>query len=165
MTRLLTIIFSLAVATAFGRTAFGQQDDSVLGTWTIVSIDDVRPDGSKHPVFGSSLEGLLIFDAGGRYSSQLCVSDRPKFAANDRTKGTPEENQAAVKGCNPHWGRYSVSVADKTITFHIEHALFKNWEGTEQKRSFTVVGDELTYTIPNPSERGVNPIVVWKRAK
>jgi hypothetical protein len=102
---------------------------------------------------------------GGRYSLQLCESDRPKFAANDRNKGTPEENQAAVKGCNPHWGRYSVSFTDKTISFHIEHALFKNWEGTEQKRSFTLIGDELTYTIPNPSERGVNPVVVWKRVK
>jgi hypothetical protein len=165
MTRLVTIILSLAAAIAFGRTAFGQQDNPVLGTWTIVSIDDVRPDGSKRPVFGSSLEGVLIFDAAGRYSLQLCESDRPKFTTNDRNKGTPEENQAAVKGCNPHWGRYTVSVTDKTISFHIEHALFKNWEGTEQRRSFTLEGDELTYTIPNPSERGVNPVVVWKRAK
>jgi hypothetical protein len=165
MTRLLAIILSLAAAAAFGRTAFGQQDNPVLGTWTIVSIDNVRPDGSKQPVFHSSLEGMLIFDAAGRYSMQLCETDRLKFAANDRTKGTPEENQAAVKGCNPHWGRYSVNVADKTISFHIEHALFKNWEGTEQKRSFALAGDELTYTIPNPSEGGMNPVVVWKRAK
>jgi hypothetical protein len=165
MTRILTIIFILATATTFGGAAFGQQDNPLVGTWTIVSIDDVRPDGSKRAIFGSSLEGVLIFDAGGRYSLQLCESDRPKFAANDRTKGTPEENQAAVKGCNPHWGRYSVSLGDKTISFKIDHALFKNWEGTEQKRSFTLVGDELTYSIPNPSENGVNPVVVWKRAK
>jgi hypothetical protein len=165
MTRLLTIVFSLAALTALDGVAFGQQDNPVVGTWTIVSIDDVRPDGSKHAVFGSSLEGVLIFDAEGRYSLQLCETERPKFAANDRNKGTPEENQAAVKGCNPHWGRYSVDVAGKTINFHIDHALFKNWEGTEQKRSFKLVGDELTYSIPNPSERGVNPVVVWKRAK
>jgi hypothetical protein len=65
MTRLLTILLSLVAATAFGRTAVGQQDNPVLGTWTIISIDDVRPDGSKHPIFASSLEGMLIFDAGG----------------------------------------------------------------------------------------------------
>ena len=49
---------------------------------------------------------------------------------------TAEENAAAVHGCNPHWGRYSVIVADKTIIFKTDHALFKNWEGTEQKRLF-----------------------------
>jgi hypothetical protein len=49
MIRLLTIILSLAAATAFGRTAFSQQDNPVLGTWTIVSIDDVRPDIALRP--------------------------------------------------------------------------------------------------------------------
>jgi hypothetical protein len=165
MKRVLIGIFAALVPTAFGHTALGQQDNPVLGSWTIVSINDVRPDGSKHPVFASSLEGMLIFDADGRYSMQLCESGRPKFAAGDRYKGTPEENAAAVRGCNPHWGRYSVNQADHTIVFKIDHALFKNWEGTEQKRSFTLAGDELTYTIPNPSEKGVNPVVVWKRLK
>jgi hypothetical protein len=165
MKRVVMAVIVALVPAAFGQTALAQQDDPVLGTWTIVSINDVRPDGSKHPVFGSSLEGMLIFDAAGRYSMQLCESGRPKFAAGDRYKGTPEENAAAVHGCNPHWGRYAVNQADQTIVFKIDHALFKNWEGTEQKRSFTLTGDELSYRIPNPSEKGVNPVVVWKRLK
>jgi len=165
MTRLLTIIVVVGAAVVFGRTASGQQDNPVLGAWTRVSVDDVRPDGSKHPLFGRNPEGMLVFDAGGRYSLQICDSARPKFAANDRLKGTPEENQAAVRGCNPHWGRYSVSLGDKAINFKIDHALFKNWEGTEQKRSFTLVGDELIYNVPNPSEGNVNPVLVWKRTK
>jgi hypothetical protein len=165
MKRVLMAVIVALVPAAFAQTALGQQDNPVLGTWTIVSINDVRPDGSKHPVFSSSLEGMLMFDAGGHYSSQLCVSGRPKFAAGDRYKGTPEENAAAVHGCNPHWGRYLVNQADQTIVFKIDHALFTNWEGTEQKRSFTIVGDELTYRIPNPSEKGVNPVVVWRRLR
>jgi hypothetical protein len=165
MKRVLTAAISTLVPAAFGQTALSQQDNPLLGSWTIVSIDDVRPDGSKHPVFGSSLEGMLIFDAEGRYSMQLCETDRPKFAAGDRSKGTPEENAAAVHGCNPHWGRYSVDQADQTIVFKIDHALFKNWEGTVQKRSFKLSGDELSYRIPNPSETGVNPVVVWKRLR
>ncbi len=165
MKRVLVGVIAVLVISAFGQTALGQQGNPVLGTWTIVSIDDVRPDGSKHPVFASRLEGMLIFDSGGRYSLQVCETGRPKFAAGDRYKGTPEENAAAVRGCNPHWGRYSVNLADQTIVFKIDHALFKNWEGTEQKRSFTLKGDELTYRIPNPSEKGVNPVVVWRRLR
>jgi hypothetical protein len=165
MKRVLMAVIVALVPAAFAQRALGQQDNPVLGTWTIVSINDVRPDGSQHPVFASSLEGMLIFDAGGHYSSQLCVSGRPKFAAGDRYRGTPEENAAAVHGCNPHWGRYSVSLADKTIVFDIDHALYRNWEGTEQKRKFTITGDELSYGVPNPSDNAANPLVVWKRWK
>jgi hypothetical protein len=164
-TRLLTIIVFVGAAVVFGCTASGQQDNQVLGTWTLVSVEDVRPDGRKPPLFGPNPEGMLVFDARGRHSLQICDSARLKFAANDRLKSTPEENQAAVRGCNPHWGRYSVSPGNKTVNFKIDHALFKNWEGTEQKRSFTLVGDELTYNVPNPSEGSVNPVLVWKRTK
>jgi hypothetical protein len=148
--------------------AVGQEKalkEQLVGTWTIVSVDDVRPDGSRVSLFGPDPQGVLMFDANGRYSLQLCSVGRPKFASNNRLKGTPEENQAIVHGCNPHWGRYSVNEADRTILFQIDHAMYPNWEGTQQKRSFTLTGDELKYTVPTPTIAGANPVVVWKRAK
>ncbi len=145
--------------------AVAQSAKDLAGSWTLVSVDNVRPDGSKLPLFGPSPQGTLMFDAGGRYSIQICSTGRPKFASNDRMKGTAEENQAAVVGCNPHWGRYSVNAADRVILFQIDHATYTNWEGTEQKRSFTLTGDELKYSVPNPSATGANPVVVWSRAK
>ena len=77
-------------------------------------------------------------------------------------QGTPEENKAAVHGCNPHWGRYAVT-EDGAILFKIEHAMFANWEGTEQKRLYTIKGDELTYKVPTASAGGTAQLV-WKRA-
>jgi hypothetical protein len=145
--------------------AAAQSAKDLVGSWTLVAIDNVRPDGSKIPLFGPSPQGTLMFDASGRYSIQICSTGRPKFASNDRTKGTTEENQAAVQGCNPHWGRYSVNAADRIILFQIDHATYTNWEGTEQKRSFTLTGDELKYSVPNPSATGANPVVIWRRAK
>lgn len=161
--------FMFAAATVLtlvcGHAAFAQNANPLLGTWTLVSVNDERPDGSKVPLLGSDPQGILMFDAVGHYSLQICNTGRPKFAANDRMKGTAEENEAAVHGCNPHWGRYSVNEAGKTIAFMIDHALYTNWEATEQKRSFTLSGDELRYFIPNPSEGGANPVVIWKHAK
>ena len=80
-----------------------------------------------------------------RHRGQICSPRFTKFAANNRMAGTPEEYKAAVHGCNPHWGHYSV--AHRAITFKIEHAMYANWEGTEQKRPFTIKGDELTYKV------------------
>ncbi|MEW6768239.1 MAG: lipocalin-like domain-containing protein [Pseudomonadota bacterium] len=156
------LIAAFLTAVPFSQ-SFAQQS-KLLGAWTIVSVNDERTDGSKAPLYGANPQGFLIFDSAGRYSLQLCAAERPKFAANDRTKGTPDEYKAAVQGCNPHWGHYTVDEAGKTINFKIEHAMFANWEGTEQKRSFSIESDTLRYTVPISPVGGTNPVVVWKRA-
>jgi hypothetical protein len=58
---------------------------------------------------------------------------------------------------------YSVNEADKSITFRIETSTFPNFNATEQKRAFTLVGDELTYTVPAFSGGGT-AVAKWKRA-
>jgi Lipocalin-like domain len=141
--------------------AFAQQMKDLVGTWSVVSSENTLPDGKKVLPFGPNPVGVLTFDSDGRYSLQICIPDRPKFAGN-RASGTPEENKAAVQGCNPHWGRYTV--ADGAIIFKIEHALYTNWEGTEQKRPFTISGDNLTYKVPEASTGGTATLV-WTRAK
>jgi Lipocalin-like domain len=103
-------------------------------------------------------------DADGHYVLVIARADLPKVASNNRTTATPEENKAIVQGSGAHFGTVSVNAADKTITFKIETSLFPNWDGTEQKRPFTVTGDELTYTVPAASGGGI-ATVVWKRAK
>jgi len=134
----------------------------LVGTWTLVSATATNPDGSKVLTFGPDGQGMLVFDAKGRYSLQICRPGRAKFASNSRDKGTPAENQATVQGCNPHWGKYTVS--DGAIIFNIEHAMFPNWEGIQQKRTFTITGDQLKYVVPAASAGGTAE-VIWKRAK
>jgi hypothetical protein len=150
-----------AVALAPDR-ARGQSANDLVGTWTAVSNNGVSPDGTRVQAFGPNPVGILIFDTGGRYTLQICSAERPKFASNSRVQGTPEEYKAAVHGCNPHWGRYSVT--DGSIVFKIEHAMYPNWEGLEQKRPFSISGDELTYKVPAASVGGTTELV-WKRAK
>jgi hypothetical protein len=142
----------------------GASAKQLVGTWTLVSASGTLPDGKKVQTFGPDPQGLLIFNANGRYSLQICRSNRAKFASNNREKGTPEENQASVHGCNPHWGKYSVNEKDRAIVFQIEYAMFPNWEGTKQERSFTITGNELKYFVPTASAGGTAD-VVWRRAK
>ncbi len=163
MKRFFAAMAAFSLMFAYGHTAFAQHNP-LVGTWMIVSVNNERADGTKVPLFGPEPQGMLTFDAKGRYSLQLCSSGRPKFAANDRAKGTPEEYKAAIIGCNPHWGRYAIDEASKIITFKIDHATYANWEGTEQKRSFTLANGVLTYHVPNPETTGANAVVTWKRA-
>jgi len=74
-------------------------------------------------------------------------SGLPKFPSNNRQAGAPEENKAVVQGALPT----SVSKTDKTFTVQIEGTTFANWIGTDQKRPFTISGDELKWTTPPTS--------------
>jgi hypothetical protein len=149
-------------------TAWAQQKAAskkdIEGSWVLVSQSTTTSDGKKIQAFGSDPKGLLVFLPSGAYTLQICSAQRPKFASNARDKGTPEENQAAVRGCNPHWGKYAVDAKTQSIVFDIQHAMYPNWEGTRQERKFTVSGDRLTYFVPTASVGGTADLV-WRRAK
>ena len=139
--------------------------DQLVGTWTIVSVDNVAPDGTKRQIFGPNPKGILILDPGGRYAQILVRPGRPKFASNNRLQGTLEENKAAQEGAVGTFGNWSINEADKTIVVRIEGAVYPNQEGTDGKRSITsLTADELRWVNPAPGSGGKTE-TVWRRAK
>jgi hypothetical protein len=160
---LLCLGVALLPGEAVGQQAERTLKDQLVGTWVLVSIYNERQDGSRFEPFGANPTGILMFDANGRISLQILGSGLPKFAANNRREGTPEENKAIVQGSICYFGTYSVSEADHTLNYHVESSSFPNFNGADQKRSFTLTGDELTYT--GPTSTGGTSHVVWKRAK
>jgi len=139
--------------------------EQLVGTWTLVSADTVGKDGSKSPNFGPNPKGMLIFEANGRYSAMLMSSGRPKFASNNRAKGTPEENKAAVQGSIAFFGTYSVDEATKTLMSRVEGSTFPNSEGGVQKRTITrLTANEFKYINP-ATTTGETAEAVWKRVK
>jgi lipocalin-like protein len=142
---------------------FAQTAKDLAGTWTLVS-NVSEQGGNKTDTFGPNPKGILIVDASGRYVLAVARAGLPKVASNNRTTATPEENKAIVQGSITHFGTLSVNAEDKTITFKIETSTFPNWDGIEQKRPFTITGDELQYMVPAQSGGGTGT-VVWKRAK
>jgi len=156
---------SAALLLAFAAPVAAQSAKSLVGTWQIVSTENVDPSGKTTQQMGANPQGQLIFTPNGRYSLTLARSDLPKFAANSRDKGTAAENQAVVAGSIAHSGRYSVDEKEKSFTYHPETSTYPNWLGTSQKRVFTVSGDELRYTNPVGSAGGQRVDLVWKRVQ
>lgn len=138
----------------------------LAGTWALVAADDVLPDGSRVPAYGSAPAGLLIVDAQGRYSLQLFRTDRPRFAAGDKRRGTPAEFESAVLGMSSHVGWIDVDAAAHVLTFHIALAAYPNWEGTSQRRQFELVDEVLTYRLPAQAGSSANiPLTAWRRVE
>jgi hypothetical protein len=168
--------FGLSVMAALGLAllpsgASAQQKplkDLLVGSWTLLLVDEVKADGSQMPDFGPNPLGTLIFTADGHYSLQIMRAGRPKFVSNSPAQGTPDEMKADLQGMISHFGAYTASDADKTVTFRIEGSSFPNWEGTKQTRSITAITNEvLTYTFRPPG--GIAEIdhaeLAWKRTK
>jgi hypothetical protein len=156
-TALLLLVLGVLVGLAAAQGAKG-----LVGTWTIVASDTLDEAGKRTPTFGPNPRGVLIFTADGRYSLTLARTTLPKFASNNRTKGTPEENQAIVSGSLSHFGKYTAD--GKAFTFNVETSTFPNWDGTTQQRPYTLSGEELRYSTAAASGGG-RAELIWKRVK
>ena len=140
--------------------ALAAEPSPFAGTWTLVAADVIRPDGTRAHDYGESPQGLLMVDAAGRYSVQIYQSERPRFASGKKDAGTAAEYQAAILGCSTHFG--TIAVDGQVMTVRLERSSFPNQEGTEQRRTFELRGDELSYRVP-PRPDGAVPVSVWRR--
>lgn len=138
--------------------------EQLVGTWKLVSNDNVAPNGEKRKLFGSNPKGLVIYEANGWYAQIQINPDRPKFKGKTRLDGTAEENKALVHGTAGHFGTWSVDEASKTLTVRQEVNIFPNDDGLVAKRTITLTGNQLKVTNPNPSSGGTAEIV-WERVK
>ena len=152
-------IVGLAMVAASVATASAQTiKEQLVGTWTLVSLVEQYQDGRKETApFGPNLKGQLMLDRTGRFSLQL-IGERPKTAGNPRNPVGP-----AVA----YFGTYSVSEGDKSLTYHVERATITAFEGTDQKATVTITGDDMSYVrAPIPSPEGTFvPTLTWKRVK
>lgn len=156
-----------ALTLAFAANAADQKTGTLakqlLGTWTLVT-DTIDQGGTKLEPFGPTPKGTMLFTSNGRFAIVITRPDVPKFASNNRSTGTPEENKASVQGGIGYFGTYTVSEADKTVNLHLDGSTYPNWAGMDQKRIMQLKGDDLTVTNPTSSLGGA-AVLVWKRDK
>jgi hypothetical protein len=57
----------LWVGFAAPSTAVAQTAKDLVGAWTLISSDTVRPDGIKIPTFGDDPTGIIIFTSDSRF--------------------------------------------------------------------------------------------------
>jgi hypothetical protein len=145
---------------AKGKTA--SLEKQIQGSWGLVSLY-IEKDGEKINPFGDPPRGSMILMPNGRFSVIFLNSTLPKFAANNRRKGTVEENQAVVQGSLAYFGSYKVMDSkEHMVSFNIEGSTYPNWDGEEQKLIMNVAGDEMRVVNPTPSVGGTG-YPVWKR--
>ena len=140
------------------------QTPSVVGTWTLAAAIVIRPNGDTTDDYGPGPHGLAVFTADGHYVIEIYRVARPRFAANDKQRGTADEYREASVGMSAHFGTFQLDAVHGTLTFNIEGASFPNWEGLRQARQFTLVGDTLSWRVP-PRPDGSVPVSRFVRVR
>jgi hypothetical protein len=162
---IIMLFLLIALNTAMAQKTKQIKNAEILGSWTLVSVENINSDGTKNLPYDVNPKGILFFDEKGNYAIEIYKNERPKIISGDKNKCTPEENASIVQGSNAHFGAYEIDETNKIITFKIKTASFPNWEGTVQKRSYTFLNSQLKYVVTNTTQGGksVTAEVVWKK--
>ena len=140
--------------------AVAQSSKDLVGTWEWTSVENTRTDGTRTKPFGPKPGGYLIFGADGRFFWLITRIGRARFASGRRDQGTPEENKATVEGSLAYCGIYAVSSG--TLIMRVEASTYPNEEGAEQRRAYTLNGDQLTWKNPTVST-GASGVATLRR--
>jgi len=132
-------------------------ETSLVGTWELLSREDMTSDGERRvePNLGSDPLAYLIYDATGHFAVQ--------FMRRVRNTAASTNNSGAGTGYDAYFGRYSA--ADGTVTQELVGALSPGDVGKVVTRQFRINGDELVITLETASSDGkpVTRTLRWKR--
>lgn len=163
--RVTHVLLSLVALLSTMVPALGRADDSVVGTWRLISVKSRAADGTVRDLYGPTPAGQLIYDGTGNMSVHLLKPDLPKCATLDRRQCPDREARSAFDNYFGYWGHYRVNLGTSTVTHHIDGASVPDWVNTSQDRHFKLEGNLLTLTTPSMKVAGVDTvqILVWER--
>ena len=136
--------------------------DGMVGTWQVVSITNTAADGTITHPYGDHPTGSMIAESNGRFVLMLLDPDVPRFASNNRVRGTAEENAAAVWGSLAYFGTYSFAGATNNLM--LAGSTYPNWTGTTLTFSIrSITPDTLTWSVA--AAIGGETQTEWRRLK
>lgn len=138
----------------------------LVGTWTLVAIRAIAPDGSVDPeAYGPSPVGRLTYTADGHMTVLFAQGDRPPLSHSPASPFQLEavplpELAQAFSSFSAYAGTYTL--AGNTVTHHVAIASIPNRTGTDLVRILSLEGDRLTLkTLPSTNSTHVE--LIWQR--
>jgi hypothetical protein len=141
--------------------------NAFAGAWRLAEAYAETPDGRRPFPLGDGTRGLIMYDTEGHMSAQLMSANRKPFSARNLEDVPLEEFKTTYLGYTSYFGTYTLDVAKKTITHHVEGALTAGWVGGDQLRYFEFADGALVLKTPPMRTADGTKVVntlVWRRA-
>ena len=141
----------------------------LVGTWKLVRVEEHDATGKRVVSldYGPEPIGLLMYDATGHMSVHAMRRGRPRLPSDDVHTATPEQAKTAFVGYGAYFGTYEVDETKGIVIHHVEGSLIPNWEGSAQRRRYTLSGDKLTLEPPEFQAAGEKRTrrLTWQRVR
>ena len=147
------------------------QNNPLLGTWKLISITAIFPDGNiDKEAFGANPIGYITYTIEGKMMVIFSKSERQFLSGNSASPLTAaihsvpiEERAEAFSTFNSYAGSYSFD--GNKVIHHVEIASIPNRIGKSLTRTFVLNGDRVTLITP-PSKSDNTPKIfelTWER--
>ena len=139
-------------------------EQSLVGTWRLVSYQAQDEDGNVTYPFGQDVDGFLIYTPDGHVAAQLGKANRSGAIEGRWADASADAIAAAARDYYAYCGTYHVGREEVVHTVAV--SLIPNWIGSDQVRRFSFQGDRLTLATPPLPIDGRLQVatLVWERA-
>jgi len=123
---------------ALALSSHAAEQPGLVGVWKLLSYQTEFQDGSpKRAMFGDHPTGYIIFTSEGRLMAVIEAEGR-------KAPSTDSDRAALLKSLIAYSGKYRVQ-GNQWVT-SVDTAWNPAWDGTDQVRTFQIVGGRLTVT-------------------
>lgn len=148
------LLFLCALFGVVASAANSQAPSGLVGTWRLVSFEDVVNGQTTRP-FGEKPLGLFVYTADGHVAIQIANPANPVCIAPSNKFGPGSKDDLVVPVCNPeqiralldgyiaYWGTYTIDAAAGVVIHHVKSDIGNGYLGTDQRRPFRLEGDRL----------------------
>jgi hypothetical protein len=133
---------------------------ALVGAWRLLSLRNVRPDGSVEYPLGPDAIGQIVYTASGRMSAQLMRPGQPRFQAGNAREATDREVVTAFHNFASYYGSFRIDAEAGAVVHEVEGSSFPNMIGTDQVRYYRIEGDRLDLEADSPPGRAQ---VAWQK--
>ena len=120
----------------------------LVGTWTLVSVEERQPSGETVHWLGPKPRGVLTYDRAGNVSVQIM-----------RDPSLPRASADPPDGYLAYFGRYEVREKEATVVHRVQGSMRPSEIGAEYTRSVRLSGDRLVLGL------SATRTLTWQRSK
>jgi hypothetical protein len=150
------------IALAVG--ALGRTNDTLVGTWRLVSASSTTSTGERSETpYGPGPVGFLTYTEDGRVTALISYGGRKSLSVGAGPLAPLEEQAEAFRTFLAYAGRYTLS-GDK-VTHSIEISSIQNFVDKNLVRSVKFEGDRIILvTPPTPVNGKIQTVeLIWQR--
>ena len=137
------------------QSATPSEPPSIIGTWRVVSVETIRPNGEALTDWlGQHPTGTIVYLPSGYMAVQIMRDPRPIIAGAGYENAKPAEKVTAMDGYYAYYGTYEVDASSGTVVHNIQASLRPNEVGIRYQRRFELIGDRLTLTTTPSNQSG-----------